>query len=166
MIRGYKGIDPKIEAGVFIAEGVDIIGRVTLEENSNVWYQTVIRGDVEEVIVGKNSNIQEGCVVHTSANCPTVIGENVTVGHKAMLHGCKIGNDTLIGMGSIVLDGVEIGDYTLIGAGSLIPPGKKIPSGVLAMGSPIKVIRELSEEEKQNLTKSALKYVALSNDYK
>ena len=166
MIRGYKGIEPKIGNNVFIAEGVDIIGRITLADNCNIWYQTAMRGDVDEIVVGENTNIQEGSVVHVSAGYPTIIGKNVTIGHKAIVHACKIGDNTLIGMGSIVLDGAEIGEFTLLGAGSLVPPGKKIPSGVLAMGSPAKVIRNLTDEEKQNLIESAKKYVKLANDYK
>ena len=104
--------------------------------------------------------------MHISEGYPTVICDNVTIGHKSIIHGCEIGNNTLIGMGSIVLDGAKIGEFTLLGAGSLVPPGKEIPSGVLAMGSPAKVIRELSEQEKENLTKSALKYVKLANNHK
>lgn len=166
MIKGYNGIKPKIDETVFIAETADIIGKVTIGKNSNIWYNTVMRADVNTITIGENTNIQDGSVVHVADEFPAIIGDNVTVGHKALVHGCKIGNNTLIGMGSIVLDGAEIGEYTLLGAGSLVPPGKKIPSGVLALGSPAKVIRELSQEEKQNLVKSALKYVETANNYK
>ena len=145
MIKGYKGVEPKIDETAFIADSADVIGQVN---------------------IGKNTNIQDGSVVHISEGYPTVIGDNVTIGHKSIIHGCEIGNNTLIGMGSIVLDGAKIGEFTLLGAGSLVPPGKEIPSGVLAMGSPAKVIRELSEQEKENLTKSALKYVKLANNHK
>ena len=124
------------------------------------------KSDDNHITVGENTNIQDGSVVHISEGYPTVIGDNVTIGHKSIIHGCEIGNNTLIGMGSIVLDGAKIGEFTLLGAGSLVPPGKEIPSGVLAMGSPAKVIRELSEQEKENLTKSALKYVKLANNHK
>ncbi|MGL5315778.1 MAG: gamma carbonic anhydrase family protein [Peptostreptococcaceae bacterium] len=166
MIKGYNGIEPKIDKTVFIAETADIIGKVTIGKNSNIWYNTVMRADVNTITIGESTNIQDGSVVHVADEFPVIIGDNVTVGHKALVHGCKVGNNTLIGMGSIVLDGAEIGEYTLLGAGSLVPPGKKIPSGVLALGSPAKVIRELSEEEKQNLVKSALKYVETANNYK
>ncbi len=166
MIRDYKGIEPKISDKAFIAEGVDIIGRVTIKDNANIWYQSVLRGDINDIVIGENTNIQDGSVVHISDNYPTIIGDNVTVGHKAIIHGCTIGNNTLVGMGAIVLDGAEIGEFTLLGAGSLVPPGKKIPSGVLAMGQPAKVIRELTDEEKENLTNSALKYVKIANNYK
>ena len=145
MIKGYKGVEPKIDETAFIADSADVIGQVNIGKNANIWY---------------------GSVVHISEGYPTVIGDNVTIGHKSIIHGCEIGNNTLIGMGSIVLDGAKIGEFTLLGAGSLVPPGKEIPSGVLAMGSPAKVIRELSEQEKENLTKSALKYVKLANNHK
>lgn len=166
MIKGYDGIEPKIDETAFIAESVDIIGKVTIEKNANIWYGTVLRADDNYITVGENSNIQDGSVVHISEKFPTIIGNNVTVGHKSIIHGCEIGDNTLIGMGSIVLDGAKVGEFTLLGAGSLVPPGKEIPSGVLAMGSPAKVIRELSQEEKENLTKSALKYVNLANNHK
>ena len=163
MIKGYKGVEPKIDETAFIADSADVIGQVN---NANIWYGTVLRADDNHITVGENTNIQDGSVVHISEGYPTVIGDNVTIGHKSIIHGCEIGNNTLIGMGSIVLDGAKIGEFTLLGAGSLVPPGKEIPSGVLAMGSPAKVIRELSEQEKENLTKSALKYVKLANNHK
>ena len=166
MIKEYKGIEPKIDETAFIAESADIVGQVTIEKNANIWYGTVLRADDNYITVGENTNIQDGSIVHISEKFPTIIGKNVTVGHKSIIHGCEIGDNTLIGMGSIVLDGAKVGEFTLLGAGSLVPPGKEIPSGVLAMGSPAKVIRELSDEEKENLTKSALKYVKLANNHK
>ena len=166
MIKAYKGIEPKIDETAFIAESADIVGQVTIEKNANIWYGTVLRADDNYITVGENTNIQDGSVVHISEVYPTIIGKNVTIGHKSIIHGCEIGDYTLIGMGSIVLDGAKVGEFTLLGAGSLVPPGKEIPSGVLAMGSPAKVIRELSEEEKENLTKSAIKYVKLANNHK
>ena len=166
MIKEYKGIEPKIDETAFIAESADVVGQVTIERNANIWYGSVLRGDDNYITVGENTNIQDGSIVHISEKFPTIIGNNVTVGHKSIIHGCEIGDNTLIGMGSIVLDGAKVGEFTLLGAGSLVPPGKEIPSGVLAMGSPAKVIRELSDEEKENLTKSALKYVKLANNHK
>ena len=166
MIKGYDGVEPNIDETAFIAESVDIVGKVTIEKNANIWYGTVLRADDNYITVGENTNIQDGSVVHISEKFPTIIGKNVTVGHKSIIHGCEIGDNTLIGMGSIVLDGAKVGEFTLLGAGSLVPPGKEIPSGVLAMGSPAKVIRELSQEEKENLTKSAFKYVNLANNHK
>ena len=166
MIKAYNGIEPKIDESAFVAESADIVGKVNIEKNSNIWYGTVLRADDNYINVGENTNIQDGSVVHISEGHPTIIGKNVTIGHKSIIHGCEIGDNTLIGMGSIVLDGAKVGEFTLLGAGSLVPPGKEIPSGVLAMGSPAKVIRELSDEEKENLTKSALKYVKLANNHK
>lgn len=166
MVKEYQGIKPNIDKTVFIAESADIIGKVNIEKNVNIWYNTVIRADDQSITIGENTNIQDGCVVHVGNDIPTVIGKNVTIGHKALIHGCTIGNNTLIGMGSIVLDGAKVGEYTLLGAGSLVPPGKEIPSGVLAMGSPAKVIRELSDIEKENLVKSALKYIETANNHR
>lgn len=166
MIKGYKGIEPNIHENVFVADSADIIGNVTIGKNANIWYNVVIRADESSITVGENTNIQDGCVVHICHDAPTIIGKNVTIGHKALIHGCKIGDNTLIGMGAIVLDGAEVGESTLLAAGSLVPPGKIIPSGVLAMGSPAKVIRELTHEEKENLKKSALKYVETANNHK
>ena len=166
MIKSFNGIDPSIDESVFVAESADVIGEVTIKKNASIWYNVVIRGDEQPIVIGENTNIQDGSVVHTGWDEPTTIGNNVTVGHKALVHGCKIGDNTLIGMGAIVLDGAEIGEFTLLGAGSLVPPGKKIPSGVLAMVSPAKVIRELSDEEKESITKSALNYVENANKHK
>lgn len=166
MVKSYQGINPDIDDTVFIAESADIIGKVKIEKNANIWYNTVIRADEQSIIIGENTNIQDGCVIHVGDNVGTTIGKNVTVGHKALIHGCEIGDNTLIGMGSIVLDGAKIGEYTLLGAGSLVPPGKEIPSGVLAMGSPAKVIRNLSDIEKENITNSALKYIETANNHK
>ncbi len=166
LLKGYKGKEPKIDKSVFIAESASIIGDVKIGKNSNIWYNVVLRGDENSIVIGENTNIQDGSVVHIEYNSPTIIGNNVTVGHKALIHGCKIGDNTLIGMGSIILGGAEIGDNTLIGAGSLVTPNKKIPSGVLVMGSPAQVIRDLTQEEKQNLVNSALKYVETANNYK
>lgn len=166
MILEYNGNSPEIDESCFIAEGAQIIGRVTLKGNANIWFGTVIRGDVNYIVVGEGTNIQDNCVVHTDSNNPTIVGSNVTVGHSAILHACTIENDVLIGMGAIILDGAVIGKNVIIGAGSLIPPGKIIPSNSLVMGSPGKVIRQLSDDETKGLRKSAQNYVQLSKDYK
>ena len=166
MIKRVNGIEPKIDESVFVANSADVIGEVIIEKNSSIWYNVVIRGDEQPITIGENTNIQDGSVVHTGLNIPTILGRNVTVGHKALIHVCKRGDNTLIGMGSLVLDGAEVGEFTLLGAGSLVPPGKKIPSGVLAMGSPAKVIRELSDEEKESIKKSALDYIKSAENHK
>ena len=165
MIKAYKDKAPVIQENCFIAETANIVGDVTIGSNSNIWYNVVIRADVNYVKIGENTNIQDNSVVHNSAGFPTIIGDNVTVGHNAIVHACKVGNNTLIGMGSIILDGSEIGEETIIGAGALVAPGKKIPSGVLAVGSPAKVVRELTKEEKEGLRDSANKYVKISKEH-
>lgn len=166
MIKCYKDKKPVIHKSCFIAESADVVGDITIESGANIWYNAVLRADVDAIKIGKNSNIQDNSVVHNSEGIPTIIGDNVTVGHNAIIHACSIGNNTLIGMGAIVLDGAEIGEETIIGAGSLVTGGKKIPSGVLVLGSPAKVIRELTEEEKQGLRDSADHYVELGKDHK
>ena len=167
MIKSFEGIKPKIDDSCFIAETAVVIGDVVLEENVNVWYGTVIRGDVNYVRIGKNTNVQDNTVIHVdSGGYPTIIGDNVTIGHGAIVHACNIGNNTLIGMGAIVLDGAEIGENVILGAGALVPPGKKIPSNSLAVGSPAKVVRELGEEEIEKRIHHAHRYAALAEKHK
>lgn len=167
MIMGFKNTKPQIHESCFIAPTADIIGDVILEEDVNIWFGTVIRADGNAIKIGKNTNIQDNSVVHIAGeNIDTIIGENVTVGHNAIVHGCVVGDNCLIGMGAIILNRAEIGNNTIIGAGSLVTEGKKIPSGVLCLGSPAKVIRNLTEEEIGGLKKHAQGYVDLSKDYK
>ena len=166
MIKNLKAKEVKIHESCFIAETANLIGDVTIGQNSSIWYMTVLRGDGNYIKVGKHTNIQDNTVVHISTPYPTIIGDYVTIGHSAIIHACTIGNKVLIGMGSIILDGVEIGSETIIGAGSLVPPGKKIPSGVLAMGSPARVVRELTAEEKKSLMDSAEAYVQNGKEHK
>lgn len=165
MIKSFKDKSPIIHENCFIAETANVVGEVNIGANSNIWYNVVIRADMNYVKIGENTNIQDNSVVHNAEKFPTIIGDNVTVGHSAVIHACTIGNNTLIGMGAIVLDGAEVGEETIIGAGALVAPGKKIPSGVLAVGSPAKVVRELTEEEKEGLKKSASNYVELSKHH-
>lgn len=158
MIIEYENIKPQIDESCFIADSAEIIGRVNVAENSSVWYGCIIRGDENTINIGKNTNIQDGTVIHISKEHQTEIGDYVTVGHKAIVHACKIGNNVLVGMGAILLDGVEIEDDVLIGAGSIVTPGKIIPRGTLVLGSPAKVVRELTEEEIKHLKQSAMDY--------
>ena len=158
MIKEFDGIMPEIDESVFVAESADIIGDVKIGKNSSIWYNTVLRGDEHAIRIGENTNIQDGTVIHVGWDVDTVIGDNVTVGHNALVHGCKIGNNSLVGMGAIVLNGAEIGEYCMIAAGALVTQNKKFPHGVLIMGSPAKVVRELTDEEKQSLIKSADDY--------
>lgn len=167
MIYKYEDKYPSIDDSAFIAGSADIIGDVTIKEDCSIWFGAVIRGDENYIRIGKGTNIQDNCTVHiNSGDYPTEIGEYVTVGHGAIVHACKIGNCVLVGMGAIVLDGAEVGDYSIIGAGSVVAGGKKIPSGVLVLGSPGKIVRELTEEEKKGLEASAKNYISFSKKYK
>lgn len=167
MLIKYKGKSPKVDESCFIAHSADIIGDVTIEESGSVWFGAVVRGDTNSIFIGKKSNIQDNCVVHANGDgTPIVVNENVTVGHGVILHGCEIGKNCIIGMGAIILDGAKIGENTIIGAGALIPGNKEIPSGVLCLGSPAKVVRELSKEEIYNIKATAEHYVEESAQYK
>ncbi|MBD8165543.1 gamma carbonic anhydrase family protein [Erwinia persicina] len=171
-IRTYKGVRPQLGERVMIDSTSVVIGNVVLADDVGIWPLVVIRGDVNRVSIGKRTNIQDGSVLHlthkSAANPqghPLIIGEDVTVGHKAMLHGCTIGNRVLVGMGAILLDGVVVEDDVMIGAGSLVSPGKRLESGFLYLGSPAKKIRPLTEEETGGLLYSASNYVGWKNDY-
>jgi len=167
MIQKFKKFKPEIHENCFIAGNADIIGRVKIEEEANIWFGVVLRGDLNKIQIGRGSNIQDNSTVHVVAGGPgTVVGEYVSGGHNSGLHGCSIGSYSLVGMGSIVLEGAVVGEETIVGAGSLVTSNKVIPSGVLCMGSPAKVIRELTEEEKQGLRKNAQEYIDLANEYK
>lgn len=166
MIKKLGEYTPVIDKSVFVAETAVVIGQVFIEEEANIWYNTIVRGDVEPIKIGKWTNVQDNSVLHTSKNFPLSIGEEVTIGHGAIVHGCTVANNVLIGMGAIVLDGAFIEENVIIGAGSLVPPGKVIPSGVLVMGSPAKVVRALTEAEIKSLNASAQNYVQLSKQYK
>ncbi len=150
----------------FVADNATVIGNVVLEKNASVWFNAVIRGDNALITVGENSNIQDGSVLHSDEGVPLNIGKNVTVGHKVMLHGCTIGNNSLIGINAVVLNNAKIGKNCLIGANTLIPEGKVIPDGSLVMGSPGKVVRELSAEQQAMLLLSADVYVKNFKRYK
>lgn len=143
----------------FIADSADVIGSVVLHQNASIWFNAVVRGDNEVIIIGENSNVQDGAVIHTDPGVEMKIGRNVTVGHQAMLHGCTVGDGSLIGIQSVILNGAKIGRGCLIGAGSLIPEGKVIPDGSLVMGSPGRVVRELTAEQSEGLQQNALLYV-------
>ena len=165
MIQELEGNIPRIDESTYISESVDIIGDVTIEENANIWFGTRLRGDMNKIVIGKNTNIQENTVVHVDKNCPCLIGKDVTIGHGAIIHGCEICDNVLVGMGSIILNNAKIGKNTIIGAGSLITQGKVFPEGVLILGNPAKVVRELSEAEIESIKNSANNYVNLSKKY-
>lgn len=171
-LRPYKDKSPKMGLRVMIDPTSVVIGDVHLADDVSVWPLVAIRGDVNYVSIGARSNIQDGSVLHVTHQSqdnpqgnPLIIGEDVTVGHKVMLHGCTIGNRVLVGMGSILLDGAIVEDDVMIGAGSLVPPHKRLESGYLYLGSPIKQIRPLKEAEIEGLKYSANNYVKWKNDY-
>ena len=143
----------------FVAHNATVIGSVTLKDRSSVWFNVVIRGDNDQITIGEGSNIQDGSVLHTDPGYPLTVGQNVTVGHQAMLHGCTVGDGSLIGIGAVVLNGVKIGKGCLIGANALVPEGMEIPDGSLVVGSPAKVKRTLSPEQQQGLLENAQSYV-------
>jgi carbonic anhydrase/acetyltransferase-like protein (isoleucine patch superfamily) len=157
---------PTIHPTAFVAPGADVIGHVTLAEESSVWFQTVLRGDINRIVIGPRSNVQDGSVIHLADDFGTHVGELVTVGHKAVLHACTVADEVLIGMGAIILDGAEIGARSIIGAGALVTGGRKIPAGSLVLGSPAKVVRTLSMEEQSEIRTWAEKYVALARAYR
>jgi carbonic anhydrase/acetyltransferase-like protein (isoleucine patch superfamily) len=150
----------------FVAESATVIGNVVLENNASVWFNAVIRGDNALITIGENSNIQDCSVLHSDEGVPLTIGKNVTVGHKVMLHGCTVGDNSLIGINAVILNNAKIGKNCLIGANTLIPEGKVIPDGSLVMGSPGKVVRELSQEQQAMLLLSAETYVKNFKRYK
>ena len=160
-IYALDGVAPELpeEGAYWIAASADIIGRVRLERNASIWFNAVLRGDNELIWLGEGSNIQDGCVLHTDMGSPLTIGKNCTIGHKAMLHGCTIGDNSLIGIGATVLNDAVIGKNCLIGAHSLVPEGKVIPDNSLVMGAPGRVVRELDEAAIARLTKAASNYV-------
>lgn len=157
---------PQLDAGVWIAPNATVIGDVRLGSKVSIWWNAVLRGDNDPISIGPNSNIQDGSVLHTDEGVPLSIGANVTVGHLVMLHGCTIGDGALIGIGSIVLNRAVIGANSIVGANTLIPEGKVYPERVLIVGSPGKVVRELSDEEVARLQHSAEHYVANAQRYR
>ena len=167
MILPFRGIWPKIHETAFVVPSADIIGDVEIGDQSSVWFQVVIRGDVNFIRIGNRTNIQDHSMLHvTRVKSPLRIGDEVTIGHRVTLHGCTLGNRILVGMGSIILDDAEIGDECLIGAGTLITQKIKIPPRSLVMGSPGKVIRPLKKQELAFLSKSAANYVGDSTEYR
>lgn len=173
MIHKFKNYAPKIGAGTWIAPSVDVIGDVEIGEDSSIWFGTVIRGDVHSIRIGSRTSVQDLSMVHVthhkkadkSDGHPTIIGDDVTIGHRVMLHGCTIEDACLIGMSATILDGVVIGKESIVGAGSLVTKNKIFPPRSLIMGSPAKLVRELDEMEVKELYASASRYVAFKNDY-
>ena len=156
---------PRVDPSAFVASNASVIGNVSMKERSSLWFNAVIRGDNEPIIIGSESNVQDQAVLHTDPGFPLTIGKGVTVGHKAMIHGCTIGDYSLVGINAVILNGVEIGKYCLIGACALITEGKKIPDRSVVMGIPGKVVKTLSDDECKMLELSAATYVANGQRY-
>lgn len=165
MIRRYKNIRPQVAPSAWIAKTADVIGKVTIAADASVWFGVAIRGDINEIRIGERTNIQDNAVLHVDSKNPCVLGEDVTVGHGAIVHGATIGNRVLVGMGAIVLSGAVIEDDVVIGAGALVAPGKQIPSGSLVIGNPGRVSRALNEKELAQLTLTAQNYVEHAREY-
>lgn len=151
---------PRLGRDVFIARTATVLGDVTLGDRANVWYGAVIRGDINRIVVGAETNIQDNAVVHVADASPCVIGERVTVGHAAIVHACRVGDEVLVGMGAIVLDGAVVGEQCIIGAQALVPQGMEIPAGSLVVGAPARVVRKLGRRERAAIKRLAAKYVA------
>src|SRR6266498_4932842 len=169
---GHAGIaarlkkGPTIHSSAWVVPGATVIGDVTLEEESSVWYGAVLRGDINRIIIGPRSNVQDNAVVHLETDLPTAVGELVTIGHSAVVHACKVDNEVLVGMGAIVLDEVEVGASSLIGANALVTMGTKIPPGSLVLGSPAKIRRELTLDEQKDIARWAWSYVETAKQYR
>ena len=159
-IYQLEDIAPEVHPTAWVADSAQVIGRVTLGENASVWYGAVLRGDNDRITSGADSNVQDGSVLHTDHGKPRVLGQGVTIGHQVVLHGCSIGDYSLVGIQSVVMNGARIGRNSIVGAGSLVTEGKEFPDGVLIVGSPAKVVRELTAEQIAGLQRSATHYVA------
>jgi len=166
MIYDLEKITPKLDQECWVAPNAIIIGKVELKKNSNIWFNAVLRGDLEPIIIGENSNVQDGSVVHTDPGCPVTVGKGVTLGHMVMLHGCTIEDDCLIGIGSTILNKAKIGKNSIIGAHALITENKIIPERSLVLGSPGKIIRQVTDEEIEGIKENARHYVENFKRYK
>jgi carbonic anhydrase/acetyltransferase-like protein (isoleucine patch superfamily) len=158
-IYELDGVAPQLGAGSWVADSADVMGNVVLGESVGIWFNAVLRGDTDRITIGKNSNIQDNSVLHADENVPLNVGENVTVGHQVMLHGCTIGDGSLIGIQSVILNKAKIGKFCIVGAGSVVTEGKEFPDYSLIIGSPAKVVRQLDEETAKKLLWSAQHYV-------
>jgi len=171
-IRSHAGLRPTIAAGVYIDRASAVIGDVEIGEGSSVWPMTVIRGDIHRIRIGQRTSVQDGSVLHVTHagpynpdGFPLVIGDDVTIGHKAMLHGCTIGSRILIGMAAVIMDGVVVNDEVIVGAGTLVPPGKILESGYLYMGNPVRQVRALTDKEVKYFHYTAKRYADLAAEY-
>jgi len=166
MIRSYKGISPVLGARAFVDASAQVIGAVELGDDSSVWMNTVIRGDVNRIRLGARTNVQDNCVLHVTAQHPTVLADDVTVGHSVTLHGCTIERHCLVGIGAIVLNGAVVGEESIVAAGALVPEGMQVPPRSVVMGAPAKVKRDVTEEERAGLRRYAENYVRYKDEYR
>ncbi|MBZ6134786.1 MULTISPECIES: gamma carbonic anhydrase family protein [Streptomyces] len=166
LITGIGGRDPKVDAEAFVAPTSSVVGDVTLHPGASVWYGAVLRGDVERISVGASSNVQDNCTLHADPGFPVTVGERVSIGHNAVVHGATVEDDCLIGMGATVLNGAVIGAGSLVAAQALVPQGMRVPPGSLVAGVPAKVKRELTEEERQGVTLNGTMYAALAGQHR
>lgn len=165
MLFQYKGNEPNIEENVYIADSSNIIGDVYISSGASIWYNVVVRGDENQIFIGQNTNVQDLSMIHISKKYPTYIGEDVTIGHKCIIHACEIDDNVLVGMGAIILDGAKIGKNSIIGAGALVTKDKVFPENSLILGSPAKLVRELSEDEINSIKKSADEYLQYAKNH-
>jgi carbonic anhydrase/acetyltransferase-like protein (isoleucine patch superfamily) len=166
MLIAYRGIMPKVHESVYIAEGAKLIGDVTVGENSSIWFNAVLRGDMAPIRIGRDCNVQDGAIGHVNADQPLIVEDGVSVGHGAIIHGCRIGRGTLIGMGAIVLNGADIGEYALVGAGAIVTENKTIPPYTLSLGSPARVVRELNDQDLLRMRRTTESYVMKGKEYR
>ncbi|WP_042204272.1 gamma carbonic anhydrase family protein [Paenibacillus camerounensis] len=161
----YGKYIPRTDESVYVAEGAKLVGDVSVGQHSSIWFNAVLRGDLAPVVIGERCNIQDGAVGHVGEGLPLILGDGISVGHSAIIHGCRIGEGTLIGMGAIVLNGAEIGEYALIGAGSVVTENKVIPPYTLSLGSPAKIVRELTEQDLLRMKRACESYVIKAKEY-
>ena len=168
MIRSVPGRTPRVHPEAYVDPAAQVIGDVTIEAGASVWPFTVLRGDQDNyVVLGRNSNVQDNSVLHVTPQFPCIVGDNVTIGHRCVVHACTIGNDVRIGIGAVVLTGAVVEDGAQVGAGALVPPGKVVPAGWLVMGVPAKPVRKMSDEELEDIKRNAREYLALwHRDYR
>lgn len=166
MIKNYKEKKPQLHESCFVADNATIIGNVKMENGSSAWFHCVIRGDKDKIHIGENSNIQDNCTLHTDAGYDIEIGNHVTIGHNAVIHGAKIEDEVLIGMGAIILNGVHIGKHSMIGAGAVVKEKTNIPEGSLVVGCPARIIKQVSKETIQGIIANAHLYVKLAQEYR
>ena len=165
MIKNYKNISPEIADGVFVAENASVIGSVKIGKGCSVWYGAVIRADSDSIVIGENTNIQDNCTVHTAFDCGVKIGNGVTVGHNAVVHGCTVGDNTLIGMNSTILNGAVIGNNSIVGAGALVTEHKQFPDNSLIIGVPAKAVATLDDDAVEKIRQNGIEYTAFAKDY-